>query len=112
MYRWDWPSPAWDGRFGAAHAIDVSASLGHVRDSLLGAGTCTGRRLAAALSGALVRFAATGNPAGGDLPAWPPFSREQRNCLLLDETISLANDPDRPFREFWQTLPMPASVLG
>jgi para-nitrobenzyl esterase len=112
MYRWDWPSPAWDGRFGAAHAIDVSASLGHVRDSLIGAGSATGRRLAAALSGALARFAATGNPGGGELPEWPPFSRGARNCLLLDETIALACDPDREFREFWAGLPMPGSVLG
>jgi para-nitrobenzyl esterase len=112
MYRWDWPSPVWDGRFGAAHAIDVSASLGHVRDSLIGAGTATGRRLAAALSGALARFAATGDPGGGELPEWPLFSCEKRNCLLLDETMALACDPDRAFREFWAGLPMPASVLG
>ena len=66
MYRWDWPSPAWDGRFGAAHAIDVPASFGHVRDALLGAGagtatasaSATGRRLASILSESLARFAA------------------------------------------------------
>src|SRR5581483_3040652 len=31
MYQWDWTTPAFDGRWGAAHAADVAASLANVR---------------------------------------------------------------------------------
>jgi para-nitrobenzyl esterase len=112
MYRWDWPSPAWDGRFGATHAMDVSASLAHPRDSLLGGGARTGARLARALSSALGAFAATGDPATPQWPDWQPWTPEQRACLLLGEEDRLAADPDRHLRGLWEAMPLPASVLG
>lgn len=108
LSRWDWPSPAWDGRFGAAHAMDVSASFAHPHAPLLGAGTATGRRLAARLSSTFARFAATGTP-GEDWPDWTP---DNRRCLLLDEQDRVVADPDRDLRLYWEGRPMAASVLG
>lgn len=111
-YRWDWPSPAWDGRFGATHAMDVPASLAQPRSSLLGGGVANGRRLAAALSSAIAQFAATGRPSTRFLPDWPAFTPDARSCLLLGETDRVVADPDRQFREVWEALPMPANLLG
>ena len=111
-YQWDWPSPAWDGLFGAAHAMDVSATFNNVRDPLLGAGHATGRKLAGGLSSAFARFAATGDPQTPKLPAWPRFRLEDRACLILDENPHVASDPNPALRAFWNTLPPPVSVLG
>jgi para-nitrobenzyl esterase len=111
-YRWDWPSPAWDGRFGAAHAMDVSASLAHCRDSLLGGGVANGRMLTTFLSGAVCQFAATGDPRTAERAEWVPFTASARNCLLLGTTVTLAQDPDADLRRFWDEMPMAANLLG
>jgi para-nitrobenzyl esterase len=104
-YRWNWTSPPWEGRFGAAHAADVSAAMGNVRDTLLGSGAPTGRRLAEALSGAFAAFATTGDPNGPGLMAWPRHSLERRETLWLDETICVVENPDPEICDFWADAP-------
>ena len=111
-YRWDWPSPAWDGRFGAAHAIDVSASLANPRDALIGAGTAVGRHLADALSARLAAFAATGTPQTPCLPDWPVWTPAARETLILDAAPRIEADPDAAMRRFWAAMPRPSSLLG
>lgn len=111
-YRWDWPSPAWDGRFGAAHAIDVSASLANPRDALIGAGAAVGRDLAEALSTSLAAFAATGSPRTPHLPDWPRWTPAARETLILDATPRRVSDPDAAMRRFWAAMPRPSSLLG
>lgn len=112
MYRWDWPSPACDGLFGAPHAIDVSASLANPRDALLGAGTSEGQQLAAALSGALAAFARDGVPDTASLPHWPLYDAKRRATLLLNSVSKVVEDPDGHLRCFWAELPEPATLLG
>lgn len=111
-YRWDWPSPAWDGVFGATHTMDVSASMGHSRDTLLGGGVATGRMLTAALSGAICQFAATGDPRTAALADWAPYDLVARKCLLLGHQVTVADDPDPELRLFWSEMPSPANLLG
>ena len=112
MYQWNWPSPAYDGIFGAAHAIDVPAAFGNARDAILGSGCEPGRSLSGALSSAWIAFASDGAPgAVGDV-AWEAYTPAARACLLLDDPIALAKDPDREIREFWERQAPPVSVLG
>lgn len=112
-YRWDWPSPAWDGQFGAAHSMDVPASLAHSRDSLLGAGVAPARRLAAALSSAIAAFAADGDPASPLLPEWPDYTGKARHCLILGESDHVASAPDPDLRAAWEALmPAPRGLFG
>lgn len=112
MYQWNWPSPSYEGVFGAVHAIDVPAVFGNVRDAILGGGCAPGRALSAALSHAWMAFAADGVPnLGGDI-TWRPYTIERRSCLMLDDPISLAADPDREIREYWARQSPPLSVLG
>jgi para-nitrobenzyl esterase len=103
MYRFDWESPVLDGRLGACHGLD----LPFVFDQLIAPafhGADPPRQLADELHGAWVRFAATGDPAGGTLPTWPAYIPEQRAVMLFDAECRLAIDPAADVRRLWSGL--------
>ncbi|MEI9996713.1 MAG: carboxylesterase family protein [Rhizomicrobium sp.] len=110
FYQWDWATPAFDGRWGAAHATDVSASFGNSRDAIMGGGAEPGRRLCKALVSAWAAFAATGDPNNANIPQWPRFDAHRRATMIFDETIQVANDPNREQRLFWEDRPPANSV--
>ena len=112
MYQWNWAGPACQGRFGAAHATDVSASLANVRDPLLGSGSSEGVALAEALASAWIAFAETGNPNTGKAPPWPAFDPSRRATLILDARSEVVDDPNREVRAFWEAMPAPLDVFG
>ena len=49
--------------------------------------------LAKRMSDAWVRFAATGDPNGDDLPQWDAYTPDNRAMMLFDTTVELAKDP-------------------
>jgi para-nitrobenzyl esterase len=110
--RWDWPSPAFDGRFGAVHAIDVAASFGNAREAILGGGVQPGRGLGEALSAAWAAFARTGDPNCDAIPRWPACDLDRRQTLVFDDPIRLEADPHAELRTFWEAMPPAAGVLG
>ena len=112
LYQWDWATPAFDGRYGAAHAADVAASLGNAREAIVGAGSAGGRRLCDAMSASLCAFARTGDPNTATLPHWPPFERDRRPTMIFDEPIRLEHDPNPHIRAFWAEMPPSASVFA
>ncbi|WP_430420522.1 carboxylesterase/lipase family protein [Phenylobacterium sp.] len=103
VYLWKAPSPAWGGRYGATHGVDVGPSSYEIRGALQGP-NASSRRLAEELSSALVAFAATGNPNGGrKLPRWDPYDTQRRATMVFDEPSSHATDDARgAFRTFWR----------
>lgn len=111
-YRWDWASPAFDGRFGAVHATDVAASFRNAREPILGGGSEPGRGLGDALASAWVAFARTGDPNCGAIPHWPAFEPTGRPTLIFDDPIRLESDPDGEIRAFWEVMPPAISVMG
>ena len=111
MYQWDWAPPAYDGRFGALHAIDVPASFGNVREAIVGAGMSAGHRLCDQLSAAWVAFAKTGNPNNTLVPDWPAFEPKSRAVMIFDDPVRIVNDPNREIREFWNTMPPALNVF-
>lgn len=110
LYRWDLACPAWDGRYGAAHAMDVAASLARPDDSLLGGGSGRAVRVAADHTAMIVGFAADGVPGGPHGDTWQRYDRDRRACLLVAEETRLAFDPDAERRAYWERRPMPATV--
>jgi para-nitrobenzyl esterase len=104
LYRWDWTCPAWDGRYGAAHAMDVPASLARPDDPLLGGASGAAVRITAEHSAMIAGFAAS-----GEAP-WQRFDPEARACLLVSDATRLAYDPDAERRRFWEGFPLPATV--
>jgi para-nitrobenzyl esterase len=111
-YLWQWTSPAFDGKFGAVHAMDVSASLHNERDAILGSGSSESRHMCAVLASTWIAFASTGNPNNPQIPDWPAFDPSGRATLVLGRDTRIERDPYRPLREFWCTMPPAASVLG
>jgi para-nitrobenzyl esterase len=111
-YLWEWQCPAFDGKFGAVHAMDVSASMHNERDAILGSGSSDARSACSAMAAAFVAFANTGDPNGPHLPHWPRFDLSNRSTLVFDRLNRVQNDPHSALRKAWLDMPMAASVLG
>jgi para-nitrobenzyl esterase len=111
-YLWEWSSGAFDGKFGAVHAMDVSASFHNERDAILGGGTRAAVRMCQDLASTWVAFARTGDPNNARIPHWPRFDASSRATLMLDAHTRVENDPYADLRELWLGLPAAASVLG
>ncbi len=110
LYQWDWATDAFDGRWGATHATDVSASFGNSRDAIMGSGKAAGRGLCDAMLSVWTSFAATGDPNNDRIPHWPKFDVHQRATMIFDTPVHVVNDPNREQRLFWDTQPPPKSV--
>jgi para-nitrobenzyl esterase len=111
-YLWEWPCPAYDGKFGAAHAMDVAASLHNERDAILGSGSGDARRMCDTLASSLLAFARNGNPNNSHIPHWPRFDASSRATMVFDRETRVERDPREALRKFWVDMPPAASVLG
>ena len=102
VYLWKSPSPAWGGRYGATHAVDVGPSMHEIRGALHGANP-NSTRLADELASALVAFATSGDPNNPRLPTWAPYTAARRTTMVFDDPRSrVEDDPRGEFRRFWQ----------
>jgi para-nitrobenzyl esterase len=108
MYRFDWESPARDGRLGAAHAVELPFVWNQldlpVSQALVGEDAPGARPLAAQIHGAWAAFIRAGEPAAEGLPAWPRHDEPRRATMLLDREPRVADDPDRALRELWSAV--------
>lgn len=100
-YLWTWPSPAYDGRYGAVHFIDVPATFNNAREPIVGAGSVAGAAMCRQLAAACIAFARTGVPRLPQGPDWRPFEPLQRATLIFDEQPRLEHDPRAQIRRFW-----------
>jgi para-nitrobenzyl esterase len=112
MYQWDWPCPAYDGKFGAVHGLDVSASFHSYRDQTVGSGSASGRRMCDALAGAFVTFAWTGNPNHETLPGWAPYDPATRATMIFNDPPEPVNDPRGEIRRWWAAQAMSTTPFG
>jgi para-nitrobenzyl esterase len=101
-YLWASPSPAFGGRYGAVHGIDVAYSMHDIRMPLAGP-TADNLRLADEIASAWVALAATGRPDNPKTPAWAPYDLTTRNTLVFGHPSQSVSDPRRYFREFWES---------
>jgi para-nitrobenzyl esterase len=104
MYEWDWRTPAYDGKFGAVHGIDVSASMHNVRDAFL-AGSTPGKAMADRLASTWAAFVRTGDPNSAHTPPWKPYDERGRNVMIFDNDTRLESDPRGEIRAYWDAHP-------
>ena len=95
-----WQPPLFDGRMRAFHCDDICFWF-YNTDLML---THTGggkrpRALSEKMAGSFLNFVKTGNPNGGGLPAWKPYTQQHGETMILDDTSLLVNDPDREARK-------------
>ena len=88
-----WPLPR--PPLGAAHSSELSYVFGELQwpgprpnpfDAI-------DRALARDMSAAWVRFAATGDPNGGELPSWPQHTPTDDRRMAFGDTITVGMDP-------------------
>jgi para-nitrobenzyl esterase len=94
MYQWNWRTPAYDGKFGAVHGIDVSASFHSYRDGFF-AGSTQGKRMADRLASCWAAFAKTGDPNNAHVPPWKPYDDAGRAVMIFDNDTRLDMNPAR-----------------
>ena len=135
------PSPVWLYRFSRAPPTALGAAVGaayHGAElvyvfgtmaagpgppggrphpmALHGDWTGTDRRLSETMMAYWTQFAATGNPNGGDLPAWPAFDPSTDRHLDLGDAVTggegLHRAGERLFRRFEKSRRETATALG
>lgn len=102
-YLWKWPSPAYGGRYGAVHGIDVSPSLHNIRGALNGQ-TAESLQMADKMASTWGAFAAKGNSNHDKLPTWPAYEQKNRSTMIMDKTSKIESDPRAEFRVLWQDI--------
>jgi para-nitrobenzyl esterase len=105
MYWFGWNTPVLDGRPLAYHCQDLAFWFDNIDLAAQATGgTEDARQLAAKMSGALVAFARTGNPAHRGLPEWPAFSSPSRATMVFEnDRVQVKNDPDAEARRLLET---------
>jgi para-nitrobenzyl esterase len=97
MYRFDHRSPSFGGRLGAAHAVEIPYVFDLLDDESGRAliGDAPPQAVADTAHSAWVRFAADGDPG------WPRYNLADRSTALIDEELTVADDPDGAERAVW-----------
>ena len=95
-----WQPPLFDGRMRAFHCDDICFWF-YNTDLML---THTGggkrpRALSEKMAKSFLNFVRTGNPNGGGLPNWKPYTAEKGETMILNDQSMLALDPDREARK-------------
>ena len=107
FYRFDHPSPAYDGRLGACHSLDIPFIWGTYEAENMRRFCGDDARLAE-LSGMMMAtwlsFAKSGDPNNEALPEWPRYDAESRAVMLLGLSPRVERDPGAAERRFWQSL--------
>ncbi len=97
VYEFAWPSPQFDGRLGACHALEIP----FVFDTLAAPGSeaTTGpgapQELADVVHRAWVDFVTTGDPG------WPAYDLTERPVQVFDTVTAVAPDPRGAQRQVW-----------
>jgi len=100
MAWFGWVPPLFNNRMRAFHCIDICFWFKNTdRMYTHTGGGITPRMLSDKMSGALLNFMRTGNPNGGSLPSWPPYTLEKGEVMVLNNESEVQNDPDREARK-------------
>ncbi|MFE9611264.1 carboxylesterase/lipase family protein [Streptomyces sp. NPDC006012] len=97
-YEFAWQeSPAFDGRYGAAHFLEVPFLFDQLDDPAFApqVGPDAPAELGRALRDGWIRFARTGNPG------WPRYDDENRQVMIFDSTCRVETDPREYHRAAW-----------
>ena len=99
LYEFAWPSPAFDGRLGACHGMEVPFvfdTLPADTDPLTG--PAPPQHLADVMHAAWVAFATTGDSG------WPRYELERRATMRFDLTPAVVDDPRAAVRSVWDAV--------
>ena len=100
MYEFAWRSPAFGGRVGACHALEIAFvfdTLDKGADQMVGPllGPAPPQPLADRMHAAWVAFARSGDPG------WPRYDLDRRATMRFDVTSEVVDDPRARERALW-----------
>ena len=104
LYLWEWPVPAFDGKFGAVHGVDVGAAVHDFRGPINGSGSKEGKILVENFAAVWAAFAKTGVPNSARTPDWPAYDLEKRPTMVFDVNTRVVNDHRGDFRRLWEEI--------
>ena len=103
MYRFDWESPAQEGKLHACHSLDIPFVWGTYDNDRMRRFCGEGDRVARLsdrLMHAYIAFARTGDPNHEGIPAWPKYA-DSRSTMCFSADVSPVDAPMDTTREFW-----------
>jgi para-nitrobenzyl esterase len=101
VYEFGWESPAYDGRLGACHGLELPFVFDRLDDPGARAfvGTDPPHELAAAMGRAWAAFVVTGDPG------WPAYTPDRRAVARFgsgtDPAAEVVDDPRGDLRVLW-----------
>ena len=105
MYRFDYPSPAHDGRLGACHSLDIPFVWGTYALPAMRR-FCGGEdavaRLSARVMARYLAFACSGDPNVEGDEHWPVYDQAARRTMVLDVETRVAEAPLDATRALWE----------
>ncbi len=116
-YRFDYPSPAYEGRLGSCHSLDIPFIWGTYEAENMKRFCGDASPELAALSETMMQtylaFARSGDPSNEHLPDWPAYDVEHRAVMTLNHDSEIVNAPADEERDFWASLaPRELSRVG
>ncbi|MFX1442409.1 MAG: carboxylesterase/lipase family protein [Promethearchaeota archaeon] len=91
-YLFTWPSPAFKGKLGSCHAMELPFVLGTLEtpkaDLFFGKGP-DAELLSERMMDSWIAFAHTGNPNHDGIPEWPVYDREKRMTMVCGKEFKV-----------------------
>lgn len=109
MYLWEWPTPAFNGKFGAVHGTDVGLAFHSTRGAMYGESP-EAQKMADRLASAWVTFARTGDPNNKEIPKWEKYTADARAVMVFDNETRVVNDHRGEFRKLWEEINPPPAI--
>lgn len=96
-YEFTWQSPAFDGRWGAAHALELPFLFDNLADPVYRAqlGSDAPAELGRALRESWIQFAKTGDPG------WTRYTDQERAVMVFGTSSGVEPDPREYHRAAW-----------
>ena len=104
MYLFTWESEVSRGQLKSAHSFEIPFVFNYMNDpSVMFLGNKPERlKLAAAMSGAWVAFARSGDPNHKGLAKWPTYDKKTRTTMMFNIENKVQNDPFGEERKLWE----------
>ncbi|MET9697836.1 carboxylesterase family protein [Streptomyces sp. NPDC006529] len=96
-YQFDLPSPAHEGRLGAAHCLDLPFAFDNFEQwahapFIAGLDLAVRDGLAQTMHRAWIAFVRTGDPNHPDMPQWSPYEEGTRTTMRFDAVVGALDD--------------------
>ena len=104
MYLFTWKTPAFRGKIGACHALELPFVFGLLGEKDVGFFPSRNEeteKLSNMMMDSWIRFARTGNPNHNSIPEWPLYDDVNRSTMIFDKEIKVVNGPFDEERAAW-----------